>query len=321
MRLRYVARRLLFALLLVVLVSSGALVLARLAPGDYASDLLGVGANPTEVANLRARLGLDRPILAQYADWLGRAIRFDFGRSLIYDRPVAELIRQRAANTAILAAATLALATLAGISLGLVTGSQRRGLLPGLIRAASIVSLSMPPLLTSLVLVLIAARTGWFPIGGMTSVGVADAGWSAWMRDVLWHLPLPAIALALPIAAMFERLQSQAIAETLDEPYILAAIARGVSPRRVLWRHAFRNAVRPVAALYGLIVGALLSGSFVVEIVTAWPGLGRLMYDALRARDIYLVAGCAAAGAAFLAIGSLVSDLALAAADPRIREA
>jgi peptide/nickel transport system permease protein len=110
------------------------------------------------------------------------------------------------------------------------------------------------------------------------------------------------------------------MAETMGEPYILGAMARGVPQGRIVWRHAWRAAAGPVSSIYGFIVGILLSGSFVVEIVTAWPGLGRLMYDALRARDVYLVAGCAAAGALFLALGSLCSDVALAATDPRLRE-
>jgi peptide/nickel transport system permease protein len=155
----------------------------------------------------------------------------------------------------------------------------------------------------------------------MSSVDTIEGSWAAWLADLAWHLPLPALALALPIAASFERLQSQAMSETVHQPFVLAALARGVPRRRVLLRHAWPVSARPICAVFGLAVGALLSGSFVVEYVTAWPGLGRLMYDALRARDIYLVAGCAAMGASFLAIGSLVGDLLLAAVDPRTAEA
>jgi peptide/nickel transport system permease protein len=154
----------------------------------------------------------------------------------------------------------------------------------------------------------------------MTSVDAIDFGWAAWMADVASHLPLPVIALALPIAATFERLQSQSMSEALQQPFVLAAVARGLPRRDLLLRHGWRVSLRPVCAVYGLAIGALLSGSFVVEYVTAWPGLGRLMYDALRARDIYLVAGCAATGSLFVAIGSLVGDMLLAAADPRVRE-
>ena len=317
--LRYLARRLAFAFVLVFLVSSGGLLLTRLAPGDFTAELFG-SANAQSIARERARYGLDRPILTQYLEWLPRAARLDLGVSLMYGRPVRELVGQRAVNSGLLALAALLVATLIGVPLGVVSGSRRGGFVPALIRGLSLVSLSLPPLLTSLLFVFVAARTGWFPIGGMVSVEATHAGWDTWVRDLAWHLPLPTLALALPIAAMLERLQAQAMAETVGEPYVLSALARGVPYGRLIWRDALRVAIRPVASIYGLVVAGLLSGSFAVEIVTAWPGLGRLMYDALRARDLYLVAGCATAGAIFLAAGSLVSDLILAGIDPRLRE-
>ena len=321
----YVLRRTAFALLFVLLVASLALVIVRLAPGDYAADLFGIGADPALVAATRATYGLDRPILEQYAGWLGHLARFDFGTSLLYRRPVADLVVQRAANTAILAITALAIATLVGLPLGVLAGS-RRGSGRTVVRSASIFFLSIPPMLMSLLLVFIAARTGWLPVGGMTSgLGVGDlglgiGGWIAWARDVAWHLPVPALALALPVGAMLERLLAQSMAETIRAPFIVAAESRGLSRARLVWRHALRIALQPVIAIYGLIVGTLLSGSFMVEIITAWPGLGRLTYDALRGRDVYLVAGCAAAGAVFLAIGSVLSDVAQAAIDPRVRD-
>ena len=316
---RFLARRLLFSLLLVFIVSSAALLLARLAPGDLTAEL-GPFAGAREIAATRARFDLDRSPAGQWALWVSRAARFDFGDSFLYNRPVRGLVAGAAANTAILAAAALAAATLAGIPLGIVSGS-RRGAAAALIRAVSIVCLSIPPLLTSIVLVFIAATTRWLPAGGMTTAGAGEAGWAGWLADVAAHLPLPALALAIPIAATFERLQAQAIGESLGRPFARAAAARGVGPRDLVLRHAWRASLPPLCAVYGLAIGTLLSGSFVVEFVTAWPGLGRLMYEALRARDIYLVAGCAAMGGLLLAAGSLIGDLMLAAADPRLRDA
>lgn len=306
---RYIVRRLAFAALLVIVVSSASMILARLAPGDYVDLSLPPEASAEAKAQARARLGLDRSVSAQYVDWLGAAVRLDFGRSFLYDRPVRELIPERAANTAILALTALAFATVVGLPLGVVSGS-RRGALSATIRFISLVLLSMPPLLTSLFLVFVAARTGWFPIGGMGESAV----------DVLHHLALPAAAIGLPLAAVLERLQAQAMGEVIGAPFVLAALARGVTRSRVVWHSALKPSLRPVAAVYGLIVGSLLSGSFVVEVITAWPGLGSLMLDALRARDIYLVTGCAGTGALFLACGTLVSDLALGVVDPRASE-
>jgi len=314
---RYVARRLAFAAFLVIAVSSASLVLARLAPGDFVSQSGSTQVSRAVLDQERARFGLDKSIAAQYRDWLAAAVRFDFGYSMQYGRPVRDLIPERAANTAMLAVTALVLATLIGLPLGVITGSRRGGALPGVIRAASVVLLSMPPLLTSLFLVFVAARTGWLPISGMRSATVPAGGA---LLDLLRHLVVPAAAIGLPLAAMLERLQSQAMREVIDEPFVLATLARGVPRSRIVWRGALKAALRPVASVYGLIIGTLLSGSFAVEVITAWPGLGSLMLQALRTRDVYLVAGCAGAGALFLAAGTLLGDFALAVVDPRASE-
>ena len=317
--LGYLARRLAISVLLVFVVSSAALVLTRLAPGDITSELVGSGASAESIAAERARLGLDRPAWAQLAAWMGRALRFDFGTSLMYGRPVAGLVAERAGNTAILALVALAGATIVGIPLGVVAGS-RRGAVSAAIRSLSVLLLSFPSLVSSLLLVFVAARTGWLPSGGMTSMDPSTAGgWVPVACDIAGPLVVPAAAHALPLMATLERLQARATAEVLAEPYIVAARARGVPRGRILWRNALKPALLPVVSIYGLILGSLLSGSFIVEIVTAWPGLGRLMFDALRSRDLYLVAGCAAAGGCFLSLGVLLSDVALVVIDPRMR--
>ena len=315
--LRYLARRLAFSLLLVAAVSSAAALLTLAAPGDITSEQVGTGATAQSIQAERARLGLDRAPLEQYGAWLARAARLDFGTSLMYGRPVTGLVAERARNTLLLAVAALVIALLAGVPLGVVSGS-RRGWAAGAIRACSLAAVSMPTLVSSLVLVLVAARTGWLPIGGMTSADAAR-GWLAAAGDIAWHMIVPTLAIALPLAATIERLQSEATARTMEERFVMAARARGVPPGRVLWRHVLKPSLRPVAAVAGVVFGNLLSGSFVVEIVTSWPGLGRLMFDALRSRDLYLVAGCAAAGGVFLALGALLSDAALALVDPQLR--
>jgi len=311
---RYLLRRFGFAVLLVFTVSSASLLLARLAPPDDA-----FGTDPKILVAERHRFGLDKPLAEQYADWLAHTVRFDFGESLRFRRPVIALIRERAGNTALLGVTALALATVVGLPLGVFTGSHR-GPLSGAARIVSMTVLSIPSLVTSLVLLLMAARTGWFPAGGLPNVPAeSDVIDSALI--IARYLFLPACALALPMAATLERPQSQAIQQALAEPCIVAALARGVPRHRVVWRHALRLALKPVLAIYGIVIGTALSGSFVVEIVMSWRGLGDLMYQALQARDLYLVAGCAAAGSCGLAVGILASDLALAAVDPRIQDA
>jgi peptide/nickel transport system permease protein len=313
---RFMLRRAGFAALLVLLVSSASFVLARLAPAD---NVLGV--DPAVLAAEQKRIGIDssRPLLELYSTWLSRGVRMDFGESLRFRRPVGALIRERAWHTVLLGLTALVLATALGIPLGVFTGSRRGGLLVAGARGASLLLLSVPSLVTSLALLLVAARTGWLPTGGLPAVP-ADAGPLETASITLRYLLLPSLALALPIAASLERLQSRAMSEALAEPCVLAAMARGIPKQRVIWRHALRLSLRPVVAVYGIIIGSLLSGSFAVEVVMLWPGLGDLMYKALQARDLFLIAGCAAAGSLCLAGGILLSDIALAALDPRAEE-
>jgi len=313
---RFLLRRLGFALLLVFVVSSAALLLTRLAPGDFTIDQA-LTLDPAARERLRAELGLDQPLAVQYLSWLRGAVQFDFGRSLLYSRPVSTLLSERALNTAVLATAALLFATAIGIPLGIYTGSRRRGLGRSIVRVLSVLGISMPPLIGSLMLVFIAARTGWFPVGGMSSAGGLDLSWGPWLADLATHLPLPALALGIPLAASLERLQSQAIAAASHEQFVTASRARGLARTQALLRHAWPVSLRPVLGLYGVMVASLFSGSFIVEVVTSWPGLGRLMFEALRARDLFLVAGCAATGALFLALGTLIADLLLAYTDPR----
>ena len=313
---RYVLRRVGAAVLLIVVVASIALLMsiavASISSGEDEQ-------NPADRARLRAELGLDQPIVTQYLTWLRRAAQLDFGQSILYKRPVTDLLRERTTNSAMLAVSVLLTTTLIGIPLGIYTALRERRLGARIVSTISMLLVSTPPLITSLVLVTVAGRTGWLPVGGMTNAGSSDAAFTlVWLADVAAHLVLPTLALALPLAAILERLQSQALASNADQTFVRAALARGLSVDQAKLRHAWRGSVGSVLGLYGVMIGSLLSGSFIVEFVTAWPGLGRLLYDALLARDLFLVTGTAAAGASLLALGTLLSDLMHAAADPRV---
>jgi peptide/nickel transport system permease protein len=319
-RTAYLLRRLAFLALLVFLVSSASMLLSRLAPGDTTVEAIGQGATTADIQRERERLGLTQGLGSSYAKWLSRALRLDFGESFRYGRPVLPLVAERAANTALLGIVALLLATLAGIPLGIVAAG-RRGVLGRLLLVLSTVALSLPPLVLSIAFAWMAARTGWLPVGGMTTAGLDGAGAGARAADLARHLVVPSLALAIPLAATLERLQSRTMTRALGAPWIQAARARGIPARRLRWVHAASVAAGPVIAVYGLLAGSVLSGSFAVEIVTAWPGLGRLMYEALLARDVNLVAGCAAATATCVAAGTLLADAALAWIDPRTVEA
>ena len=312
---RFAVGRVVSGTIFALVVASLTLLLARMVPGDPSIDEQ-LQRSPEEIAALRAELGLDQPFLGQYARWLGGLARLDLGRSSLYRRPVTDLVSERAANTAMLALAALLVATAIGLPLGRLAGSTH-GLVSRLVRAASLAVLSVPPLLSALLLVFIAARTGWLPAGGITSGGLTGA---AGFADVLRHLPVPTLALALPLAATLERLQARAMADTIGRPFVAASRARGLDVDAAVRVHAWPVSLAPVLGSYGVLVGALFSGSFVVEIVTAWPGLGRLLFDALGARDVWLVAGCGALGAVSLAAGTTLADITHAAIDPRVLE-
>lgn len=295
----FAARRVAAAGVLVALVSTGAFVLTRFAPDDVTAGLLAQGASAATIAATRARLGLDRPLAAQLGDWAGGLLRLDLGRSLRYDTPVAPLAAERAANTAELSATALAIA-LVGLPIGVLTGARPRGWLARVVTPISVALVSCPPIIGALALLWLAMATGWLS----TSPG---------------SLAVPALALALPLAATIERLQSQATADAMRAPDVVAAAARGLSESRILWRHALRQSLRPVLGIAGVLIGTLFSGSLPVEVVSGWPGLGRLTFDALMSRDMFLAAGCAFIGAAILALGNLGADLLRALVDPRAR--
>lgn len=310
---RFAVRRVLGGVVFAFVVASLTLVLARLAPGSDVTDL---SLSVEEQAALRAERGLDQPLLVQYGRWLAGLTRFDLGRSTLFQRPVAQMVGERFRNTAILAVAALVVATALGLPLGRLAGSTQGAWSRG-IRGASLAVLSVPPLVSALLLSYVAAVTGWVPAGGMTSAGFTG---TAWLLDFARHLPVPVLALALPLAATIERLQAGSLADTMARPFVAASRARGLAVEATVRRHAWPVSLSPVLGTYAVLVGGLFSGSFVVEVVTSWPGMGRLLVDALQARDVWLVAGCGAAGAVALAIGTTVADVAHAAVDPRVLE-
>ncbi|MEO6222864.1 MAG: ABC transporter permease [Vicinamibacterales bacterium] len=296
----YGLRRIAAALILVLSVSIAAFVLARLAPGDETTPDLMAGVDRREIALKRERLGLDRPFAVQLADYCWGVLRLDLGTSAAFERPVGALVLERGANTARLGFVALLFATVVGLPLGIFTGSRSGGWIARVVQTCSVTALACPPLVAALALLFLAASTGWLSV----SPG---------------HLLIPALALGLPIAAMIERLQSQATRDAMLAPDLQAAAARGIPPARLIWVHAARQSLRPVLGVYGIVIGGVFSGSLAVEFATGWPGLGRLMYEGVRSGDVRLVAGCVFAGGICLAVGNLVADGLRAWADPRVR--
>jgi len=309
--LRRVALRVVLAAVLVWGAGSLAFVLTQLAPGDASMADTTPGAVDAREA-LRARLSLDDPLPVRYGRWMRAVAQGSLGHSVLFERPVSDVLRERIVNTAVLAVAALLL----GLSLGVHAGTHPSGLATRVIRVAAALLVSTPSLLMALVLVLLSARTGWLPVGGMTGSAVA-LGLLPLILDRLAHLAVPALALALPLAAMLVQTQSQAIADLPSVRVLDGARARGVSRRAAVWRHAWPLSLGTVLPVYGVLAGSLFGGAVAVEAVTAWPGLGRLMLDAVRARDAALLAGAAMSATALLAVVTQAIDAVAAWRDPR----
>jgi peptide/nickel transport system permease protein len=318
---RYAARRLAAALLTVLLVVSLTFLLAHLAPGTpMLADAERLRADPARVARVRAEFGLDRPLAAQYLMYVGNVLRGRLGESFTQHRPVGVLIAERLPRTALLAGTALLVAFIAGIGIASLQASRAGEPTDALLGAITLVFHSTPVFwLGLLLLVLFAQWLGWLPAGGMTTaVEHEQMGMMGRMFDVMRHLVLPALTLALVQAAEIARFQRGALVDALGSRFVRAARGRGLAERTVLLRHALRSAVAPAVILAGLSVPALLAGSVLTETVFGWPGMGRLTQDAILTRDYNVLLGAAAVSGVLVALGSLAADLAVRWLDPRI---
>jgi len=318
----HAVRRLGAAALTILLVVTITFVLAHLAPGEpMLSDAQRLHADPLRVAKVRAEFGLDRPLAVQYVMYVANAARGNLGQSFTMHRPVAELLRERLPNTALLAGGALLIAFGLGITIAVLQATRAGGWLDAALGAGSLTFYSTPSFWLGLVLLVVFGQwLGWLPIGGMTTP-VEHAGMSAMgkMLDVGRHMVLPALTLALVQTAEIARYQRGALVDALGAEFVRAARARGLSERAVLIRHALRSALAPVVILAGLSVPALLAGSVLVEMVFGWPGMGRLTHDAIVTRDYNVILAAGLVSGVLVALGNLAADLAAHALDPRVR--
>ena len=307
-------------LLLLAGVSLLSFVLVELAPGDYFAEMrLDPRISEATVHALRARYGLDRPLPERYGRWLASLAKGELGYSFAYGQPVGPLLWPRLRNTLLLTVTATALAWLLAVPLGTWWATRRRGPADAALTGLTAMLLALPDLVLVLGLLLLAVRTGWFPTGGMVSLGHEQMPWGARVKDVAFHLVLPVAALVLGIVPALVRYVRASVADALAAPFVRAARAHGIPERRVLFRHALPAAANPLISLFGLSLAGLLSMSLLVEVVMSWPGLGPLFLEAILARDFHLVLGPVLASTFLLLGGNLLADLLLAATDPRIR--
>jgi ABC-type dipeptide/oligopeptide/nickel transport system permease component len=302
---RYLIRRLLLTIPVLLGVATLVFSLIHFIPGDPAQAMLGEGAAPEDVALLRERLGLDRPLLVQYGSFLQGVVRGDLGVSLRNDQPVLQQILERMPATAELALASMAVAVLIALPLGIIAAVWRGTAVDYSAMTLSLVGISVPNFwLGPLLAIVFAVELGWLPVGG---------------RGTLAHLVLPAATLGAALAAILARMTRASLLEELREPYVLAARAKGVSRTRAVLHHALRNSLIPIVTILGLQFGVVLTGAVITETIFAWPGIGRLLIQSISFRDYPTVQGCVLLIAVTYVGVNLITDLTYFFLDPRIR--
>jgi peptide/nickel transport system permease protein len=302
---RFLVRRLVLAIPVLLGVATLVFSLIHVVPGDPAQAMLGEAASPESVSELRSRLGLNRPLHVQYAAFLVGLARADLGVSLRTNERVSSAIAARVPATAELALAAVLLAVVMAIPAGIVAAVWSDSTVDHAGTTLALIGLSMPTFwLGPLLAIVFSVDLGWLPVSG---------------RGTIAHLVLPAITLAIPLAAILARTTKASLMDELGEIYATAARARGLSEMRIVLRHAFRNSLIPVVTVLGLQVGGLLTGAVITETIFAWPGVGRLLIQSIGFRDYPLVQGCILLIAVTYVSVNLLTDLAYAFLDPRIR--
>ena len=318
--MRYLLRRLAHAFLLIIGVSILAFLFTTLAPGNYFDEMrLNPQIAPETLVALRAQYQLDRPLPLRYISWINSVLHGQMGFSFAYNTPVAPLLLARAKNTLLLTITATLLAWAIALPLG-VWSAERLGHLPDRVISWSTAALLViPDLALALGLLVLAIRTGWFPTGGIASVDFDSLSPLHKIRDLALHMTLPVVALVLSALPLLVRHVRAAVAEVLHAPFLLAAEGRGIPRFTLLFRYALPAAANPLLSLFGFSIGALLSGSLLIEVVMSWPGLGPFLLEAILARDIYIVIGGVLFSTIFLAAGNFLADMLLYWLDPRIR--
>ncbi|MBP6900450.1 MAG: ABC transporter permease [Burkholderiaceae bacterium] len=319
-RLQYLLTRVAQGLLALLLIATVNFMLVRAAPGDPVSVLAGeAGATDAQfVAQLRAEFGLDQPLSTQLGRYLGHVLQLDLGFSYRQQQPVAQLIAERLPATLLLTASAFGLSLLFGVVLGALASRKAGKWQDSAITVVALVFYATPLYwLAMMAVLLFTVKLDWLPGFGFMTVGAGLQGW-ALVVDIARHLLMPALTLALFYMAVYARMTRAAMLEVAQMDFIKTARAKGVSPGRIQRQHVLRNALLPVVTLAGIQAGGMIGGAVLTETVFAWPGIGRLMFDALLQRDYNLLLGCFLVTAAMAVLFNLLTDLVYTLVDPRI---
>jgi peptide/nickel transport system permease protein len=318
--IRYLGRRAGHGLLMLFGVSALMFILFQAAPGDFLSEIrMNSQISADTIAKLRVQYGLDQPMPVRYWQWLKSSVRGDFGYSFAYNTPTSTLLLPRARNTLLLSVPALLISWLVAVPLGVLAAGWKGRWADRLFSGGTSALLALPDILIALLVLLIALKTGIFPVGGMTSVNAQDQGTWAWLRDLGWHMVLPVGALVIGSLTIILRHVRASINEVMESSYMRAAEGHGLPRFKLLFGHALPAAANPLISLFGLSVAMLLSVSLLIEVVMSWPGIGPLLLEAILARDLFVVIGAVMLSTVFLIAGNLLGDVLLYAFDPRIR--
>ncbi|EAZ90163.1 ABC transporter permease [Crocosphaera chwakensis] len=318
----YIIKRVLQGLLTILLASILSFVIIQIAPGSYLDTLKQNPKIAEETINqLTQQFGLDQPWYIQYWRWLVQVVtELDFGTSFVYNRSVASLLAERIPATLLLAVSSIILTWLIAIPLGILSAVKQSSWTDKILRVISYLGQGFPSFITALVLLILAQYLSpLLPVGNMTSLNYAELSPIGKILDIGWHMILPTIALSVTSFAGLMRLMRGQMLDVMRQDYIQTARAKGLPEDKVIYVHALRNAVNPLITLLGFEFASLLGGAFIAEFFFNWPGLGRLVLQAVTAQDLYLVMGSLTMGATMLIVGNLLADLLLKAVDPRIK--
>jgi peptide/nickel transport system permease protein len=306
-------------LLLAVLVLNFSLI--HLAPGDVADTIaqsMG-GADSTVMAEIRADYGLDQPYIIQLGSYIGKVMQMDLGYSFFYNESVTDLILQRLPATLLLVVLAQVLALFVGVLLGVISAQNPNGLTSHFVTFLALFGYAAPVFWTGILLLIgFSLNIHWFPVAGMREVTVSGGFWVHFV-DVVRHLVLPMLTLSSIFIALYSRQSRTAMIHELESDYVRTAIAKGLSQRAVVYRHALKNALSPVITLAGLQFSAVISGAVLVETVFSWPGLGTLAFQSIIARDTPTILGILFFSTLVVVVGNLLTDLALRLVNPRIK--
>ncbi|SLN26446.1 ABC transporter permease [Roseisalinus antarcticus] len=311
----YILKRLVSAIPVLLGISVIVFLIMAMIPGDPATAILGSYATPENVEKLNRDLGLDQGLVARYFIWLGNMLQGDFGRSFALNRPVLDEVLDRFGATLILAGTSFVLCSLLGIAAGVISAARQYGVADKAITFVVLLGISIPSFFLGMMMILVfAVQLRWFPVSGMWPIyGDRNLG------VLLEHLAMPAFALSVVATGVIARLARSAMLEVLRQDFIRTARAKGVRERQVIWRHALRAAMVSIIPILGIQAGFVLSGAVYIEMVFQWPGVGRMLVDAILKRDILLVQGGVVFIAACYVIFNIMVDVAQALLDPRIK--